>query len=281
MLLKEGESRHESVSASEKIPMLTSLISSYIARPHHRGKRRILRRILRLVDGRPVMSCYGVLMRSNSRDYTNFASIGARYASYDDVFAEVIKLEPGMAFIDIGANAGLFSMVACGKVGETGAVLAFEPSLKTYRDMIENATLNGVQNFYPFNAAIGNATKIARFSSGKTGHSGSAHLDNRGDNSVLQMHFDDLDSLFGSIIGDRATLIKIDVEGAEAHVLESVKGFVQKPQVRKIIAEIDSDNLARFGHSAEGIYSALAEVGFKPRRGMNSADHFNEIFERE
>ncbi|WP_119462847.1 FkbM family methyltransferase [Rhodospirillaceae bacterium SYSU D60014] len=262
--------------------MLTSLISAYIASPHHRGKRQILRWALRLVDGKAVRSCYGVLIRSNSRDYTNFASIGGHLLSnYDDVFAEVIQLEPGMAFVDIGANAGLFSMVACAKVGETGAVVAFEPSLRSYRDLIENAVLNGVQNFYPFNAAVGNITKIARFAAGRADHTGSAHLDDRGEITVLQIHFDDLDSLFEIIIGDRATLIKIDVEGAEGQVLDSIAHFIRKPQVKKIVAEIDAENSARFGRSVEGIYSALAELGFIPRRGMYSAHHFNEIFERE
>jgi FkbM family methyltransferase len=261
--------------------MLEHLVGSYIAGPHHRGKKRFLRQLLGLMDGRQIKSKYGVLMRSNSRDATNFFAISGSYQSdYSDVFAEVSQLEPGMAFLDIGANAGLFSLVASGKVGPNGVVVAFEPSLKTFGYLIENAVANGLQNFFAFNAALGDATKIARFSAGSPNHSGIAHLDERGETSVLQIQFDELSRLFDTIIGNRESCLKIDVEGAECQVIDSIKNFIAKPQVKKIIVEIDPKYLARSGFTPEDVYNRLTTVNFVPRRGLGSAKHYNEIFER-
>jgi len=220
-------------------------------------------------------------MRSNSGDTTNFFAVSGAYASdYDDVFAEVCQLQPGMAFLDIGANAGLFSLVASGKVGPTGIVVAFEPSLKIFGHLIENAVANGLQNFFAFNAALGDATKIARFSAGNASHSGMAHLDDRGEISVLQIQFDRLAGLFDTLIGDREACLKIDVEGAECHVIDSIKNFIARPQVKKIIVEIDPKYLARSGSTPQGVYDRLNAVSFLPRRGIGSATHYNEIFER-
>lgn len=261
--------------------MLTTLLSAYIAGPRHRGKFRALRALLPLVNERPVRSRYGVLMHSRARDFTNFASItGAFQADYDDVYSEVVKLKPGMAFIDIGANAGLFSLVASPIVGEDGVVLAFEPSLDVFRDLVNNAAVNHTRNLFPFNMAVGPTTTVARFASGKTSHSGIGHLSETGDIATLQIQFDALGNLFDTLIGDRPTVIKIDVEGAEGHVVSSLRAFLRRPQVRTVIAEIDPAYLKRFGHNDRQVYAVLEDAGFKPRRGLNAAPHYNEVFDR-
>ncbi|MFN3513111.1 MAG: FkbM family methyltransferase [Phenylobacterium sp.] len=262
--------------------MLTRLLDAYLAAPRHRGKKWLLRHLLLpLVQGRPVRSYYGVRMHARPRDFTNLASISGCFRSdYDDVFAEVSALQPGMAFIDIGANAGLFSLVASQRVGERGVVLAFEPSLPVFRDLVANAAANGARNLFPFNAAVGEATTIARFAPGKDSHSGVGRLDRSGEASVLQMHFDGLAALFDEILGERETVIKIDVEGAEGQVVAALRQFLRRPQVRTVIAEIDPEFLRRFGHDEHGLYAAFAEAGFEPRRGLGAAAHYNEVFVR-
>lgn len=261
--------------------MLTSLLSAYIAAPYHRGKFKVLRRLLPLVNERPVRSRYGVLMHSRARDFTNFASIsGCFQQDYDDVYAQVVALKPGMAFIDIGANAGVFSLVASKMVGEGGVVLSFEPSLDVFRDLVNNAAVNRTRNLFPFNMAVGGETTLARFSTGETSHSGIGHLSENGDVSTLQIQFDAFPKLFDTLIGDRDTVIKIDVEGAEGHVVSSLRAFLRRPQVKTVITEIDPTYLERFGHSDRQVYAVLKEAGFQPQRGLGAAPHYNEVFQR-
>jgi predicted methyltransferase len=42
-------------------------------------------------------------------------------------------LRPGMVFLDVGADHGVYSIVVAKKLGHRGAVVAFEPSSKEYR----------------------------------------------------------------------------------------------------------------------------------------------------
>jgi hypothetical protein len=121
---------------------------------------------------------------------------------------------------------------------------------------------------------------MARFNTGKVTHSGVGHLSETGDAATLQGHFDGLAELFDAVIGGRDTVIKIDVEGAEGHVVNSLRAFLRRPQVKKVIAEIDPTYLKRFGHDDGHVYAALAEAGFEPRRGRGAAPHYNEVFER-
>jgi len=59
------------------------------------------------------------------------------------------RLKPGMTFIDIGANVGLYSMFAARIVGGNGKVFSFEPNsencrlimLSKYRNEFENVTV--------------------------------------------------------------------------------------------------------------------------------------------
>lgn len=261
--------------------MYKALAETIIRGPDWRGKARVLRFLLNRLDGTPLQSRYGPRLTLRVRDYTNRAAItGMYHADYDDVFAEVEKLTPGMAFLDIGANAGLFSMVAGARVGQQGAVIAFEPALQVYRDLVGNAAVNALPAFYPFNAAIGDTTKIARFASGGAGHSGVGHLDGQGDLSVLQVCAGDLNPIISQIVGDRRTVVKIDVEGAEELVIDSVAIWLAQPAVEKVIVEIDPKFLGRFDSSAPSLYEKMGSLGFRGLRGLGAAEHYNEIFVR-
>jgi len=261
--------------------MLTRIAESIINAPDFRGKRRALRMLLKRLDGRPIRSRYGPVLTLRADDYTNqCAIIGMDHVDYDDVFREVVQLEPGMAFVDIGANAGLFSMVAGARVGAGGAVIAFEPSLRVFRDLVGNAVMNRLPSFFPFNVAVGSSVSLARFTTGDESHSGVGHLDEHGGTTVLQVRADDLHDMMAEILGARRVVVKIDVEGAEELVIGSMLSWLKQPQVEKVIAEIDPRYLARFGNSAPSLYAKMEGLGFVPRRGLEAAPHYNEIFER-
>jgi len=53
-------------------------------------------------------------------------------------------------FIDIGANIGLFSLLAARFADTEGHVIAFEPTSTTYQRLQENIQLNGLKNIQAF-----------------------------------------------------------------------------------------------------------------------------------
>ncbi len=52
------------------------------------------------------------------------------------------KLRPGDVFIDVGANIGLWTLVAASAVGPSGRVFSFEPNPATFDRLAENIRLN-------------------------------------------------------------------------------------------------------------------------------------------
>ena len=52
-------------------------------------------------------------------------------------------IKPGMKVVDIGSNIGLYSILADLRVGDEGAVWAFEPSGETLQRLRKNLALNG------------------------------------------------------------------------------------------------------------------------------------------
>jgi len=55
-------------------------------------------------------------------------------------------LRPGMQVFNVGANVGLYSVLASVLVGEKGRVHAFEPSTESYGRLLRNLELNDCRN---------------------------------------------------------------------------------------------------------------------------------------
>lgn len=262
--------------------MLTSLFNLLIELPNFKGKGFLIRQAMRVVNGRPVKSRYGPLMRARAGDQTNFFCISGRNISeYGDVYDELTQaLAPGMAFLDIGANVGLFSLVASKIVGNAGVVIAFEPSLSVFNDLVGNAALNGTRNFFPFNLAISRETSTTKFQSGGGSHTGVGHLSDTGDITVLQVNLEDMKPILATLLGERPIVMKIDVEGAEVWVLEGLRSFLTTYNVIKAVVEISPDQLSRFGSTPGQIYEAFEAAGFTSLIGQGVRKHYNETFVR-
>jgi FkbM family methyltransferase len=54
------------------------------------------------------------------------------------------QVRPGDVFYDVGANIGIFSLLAAHRAGDGGRVVAFEPHAATTATLLENVALNGL-----------------------------------------------------------------------------------------------------------------------------------------
>ncbi|MBP6682352.1 MAG: FkbM family methyltransferase [Halioglobus sp.] len=134
-------------------------------------------------------------------------------------------LRPGDVFVDVGANIGYFSLLASRLVGESGAVLAFEPEAANFALLEANCRLNGCANIRCFQAALGEENA-----------SGTLYLNelNRGDHSLYPEQTgrtgQDISIVNGSrLIGasyPRVDCIKIDTQGAECDVLAGLRELI-------------------------------------------------------
>src|SRR3546814_814127 len=148
------------------------VINAYLhGLPSFRGKWRLLQWMEPLLRGTPVRSHYGpVQLRLYPGDRTNRHCI---LGTYNNVVPdEVERLEEGDCFIDVGANCGLFSIMAGQRVGPGGLVLAFEPCQQTFSRLVDNIETNGLKNILPFRLALADMSGIVELDSGSTGHYG-------------------------------------------------------------------------------------------------------------
>jgi FkbM family methyltransferase len=243
-----------------------------------RGKHRLTKLLGIGARGAPIRSRYGVLLEAHLDDATNYFAISG-YES-DVVPAAVESLEKGDAFIDVGANAGLFSLLAADRIGAEGVVISFEPQPKIAEIFRRNMRLNRISNVHLFEFALGSRTAISKLSI-SPGHSGGARLQEDGGLSILVVNPLELLPLLQALIGTRRTLVKIDVEGAEDMVIEALTPVFESLNVSKCIVEVDSTNLHKFGASVEALYERMSKQGFEPRFGLKAAAHYDEIFNRD
>jgi FkbM family methyltransferase len=130
-------------------------------------------------------------------------------------FADAIT--HGAVVYDIGANVGIYSLVAGSMVGVSGRVYAFEPLDRNVRYLRRHIMLNNLLNCTVIEVAIGNQDGTRRFSAAAW-ESSMARLSPEGELSVLSATLDTC------IYRERhlrpPDIMKIDVEGAEFEVLQ-------------------------------------------------------------
>jgi FkbM family methyltransferase len=155
-------------------------------------------------------------------------------------------LSPDMTVYDIGANVGFLTVIAARLVGETGRVYAFEPVSSLANRAEYNANLNQFQQVIVQRKALGNRDGEATFQLAPdvmTGALLSRPTVESYSETMLTVEIRKLDTL---VEIDKLTppdLIKIDVEGAEADVLDGGTHVLRKTRPLLII-EVHSTSVA-------------------------------------
>lgn len=128
-------------------------------------------------------------------------------------------LPAGGIFVDVGANAGIYSMRAADRVGKNGRVISFEPNPKAMERLVFNAHLNGFSGRIVFDAT-GISDSAGSFSLilDDTNLGGSSLVYARGIDSVTVACDTLLNRLRVQGV-ERIDALKIDIEGAEDRAL--------------------------------------------------------------
>ena len=245
------------------------------------GKWRLLRSVGWAVDGVAVRTRYpGIALNLAVNDRTNQLCVLGQYEA--TVANAVAALDVGWCFVDVGANCGLFSIMASKRVGRNGLVVAFEPCDTTFAHLKRNLRLNGTRNVIARKCAVSSSAGSARFDTSTAGHTGrySMATPDADTSVVVACSRIERTDRIGRTIGDRPTMVKIDVEGFEVSALRGMIEIISRPQTRTVIVEVDAANLRRFGESADTLYDILEELGFCAEIGRNHAKHYDEVFTR-
>lgn len=141
----------------------------------------------------------------------------------DDLLYLENKLKKGDVFIDIGANIGLWTMIAAHTVGSEGRVFSFEPNPSTFQKHIANVELNNMQQVIPSELAVSDIIGQVQFNCHEE-HNVSSIVVNKNKTEAITVKTTCIDSF----LKDRpdiktVTGIKIDTEGHEFHTVQGMK----------------------------------------------------------
>jgi len=136
------------------------------------------------------------------------------------------RLEAGMVFVDVGANIGLYSMLAAQAVGKNGKVFSFEPNSENCRLIMLSAHRNEYENVMVFPFALSNQVGHALFSS-HIGSNGGIIPDTQ-DSLLNPSCFVVPVARLEDMITDKVDVIKMDVEGAEGLVIQGARHLIER-----------------------------------------------------
>lgn len=186
-------------------------------------------------------------------------------------------LRPGSTFIDLGANTGLFSMLASRWVEAGGHVYALEPSQREYGRLLDHLTLNGLSNVTAVRLAAGGRDgfaplRVARFPNAGHNTLGAsfayADVPMERVESVATTTLDRFVHEYGLT---RIDAIKMDIEGSEYDALSNATAVLDR--FRPIlIVELSRGALAGFGKTPEAVIELLASAAYGVYRIGPSAE---------
>jgi FkbM family methyltransferase len=160
-------------------------------------------------------------------------------------------------FVDIGANVGSYSILACSAVGARG--VAFEPVPSTYKRLVENIRLNHLdERVKCINKGVGAQQGTITFTSDSDTTN---HVLAPGEQSSNKVTVE-VTSLDTVLQGECPSLIKIDVEGFETPVLDGAQETLENTRLDAVIMELNGSG-SRYGFEETKILDMMINKGFR------------------
>jgi FkbM family methyltransferase len=182
----------------------------------------------------------------------------ARGHSWQEEFFRSI-LRPGDTYLDIGANGGGLTALACQIVHTHGAVFAVEPQPHLAALVRQTLELNDVEGRV-FEVAAGDRDGVATLVVPMR-RSGNATLSMSGQGRRVSVAVNRIDDLVREMGGRDVTLLKLDVEGHELAALKGADALLRTSRPT-IVFELNLEAQAAARQSAHELLSWLEERGY-------------------
>lgn len=202
----------------------------------------------------------GVRMALDTAD----ASVSVQIAegAYEPHVAATLDrlLGPGDVFVDVGANVGYHTFRAAARVGADGRVVAVEANPENARLIAHTIAVNSLTNVELVPLALAGGRGYVNFGTHVGSNGGflpdGANTTGSGRSTIVPtMALDDLGL-------DRVSVVKIDVEGAEAIVLDGARATIERHRPT-LVMEFSQEMTERVSaRSSEAHLQRLVDAGY-------------------
>ena len=169
--------------------------------------------------------------------------------------------QPGMTFLDVGANIGYYTALGSHSVGPEGKVISIEPVPGSFSYLEQTISANNSRNIQAFQvAASDRTTQLPLYIS----------TENRGDNRLyassearteVLVKTQPIDELLSENDINQVDLIKIDVQGYEPMVIAGLNKTISKSQQIILITEFWPKGIREAGGDAKVFLNNLRNLG--------------------
>lgn len=177
-------------------------------------------------------------------------------------FARIVQ--PGMTVIDVGANAGYYTILFGDAVGYKGRVVAVEPVPATIALLKQSVALNGHSSYTRIAAvALGKEPAGEAFMILPEGEPKNAAVVQDDMPGAIRVPCTNLDTLARDL--DRVDLVKIDAEGAEEDIVAGMSGLLarHRPSVLLEFNAARSRDAAGFVAHLRRNFKTLRQLDFQ------------------
>jgi FkbM family methyltransferase len=175
---------------------------------------------------------------------------------YNDMGFLLHFLRPQDLFVDIGANVGVYTILASAEI--KAKTIAVEPVPSTFKSLRNNIFINQMQDrVSSMNIGLGSKKGILKFTKSLDTVN---HVATENEKDTIDVEVNSLDSI---LMEDIPSLLKIDVEGFETEVLSGAKKTLENDKLKAIILELNGSG-DRYGYDDNLIHENLIQNGFRP-----------------
>jgi FkbM family methyltransferase len=194
-------------------------------------------------------------------------------------------LTVGDVFVDVVANRGFFAIPVAKLVGSTGRVLAFEPAADAAQELRMYARADGLLDRITIHElALGSedGSGVLRGDPEQPEDSTKRSLvisDGLAFAEVPVRSFDGLVDSGAVDLSNGIHAVKIDVEGAEMHVLSGMRRSLQRHRPRMLVVETIEGHLRRAGATISDVHTFMRDLGYAvPDEEITSVLELNAVF---
>ncbi|ARV61236.1 hypothetical protein BZZ01_23815 [Nostocales cyanobacterium HT-58-2] len=178
---------------------------------------------------------------------------------YDEMNFLLRYLRDKDSFLDIGANVGVYTLLAASKI-KSGVIYSFEVLSKNYERLEENLNLNQFHQVKPYKLAISDfsGTTALNLAEGDS----MPFITQTATHNTVTVSTDTLDNLLQNQSLTNLTLAKMDIEGAEILALKGTTSLLKQQQPYVWILEIN-DAVNNFGYQKQDVINFLQDYGYR------------------